>query len=525
MRGLFHRVHTEGSSKVGGMRWTNRIAVRMAVLSSLLIIITLGLYVIINIPYQRKTVVEAMESEARNIVTSLDQVTATAIVTEDYGSVVEHCMRVVTESTSIVYVVITRTDGFSLISTKDGWKQETLQDIWNPSGQRVAGYRFLKSSLAGEEVFHYSYPFKYSGIDWGWIHIGLSLKKYNAGMESLYMRTFFMSLVCMVFGMVLAYVFARKLSRPISMLDEVTRSIAGGDMTARSDIRTGDELESLSRSFNAMTEALGRSQEELIRSEENYRALMNDAGDAILIADTEGHLLEVNRKAVDLTGYEKAELLQMRLDELHEAEERGKARASFEETISKGTMFFTDVDLLTKSGETIPVDINASVIISGGRVVVQGIMRDITVRRRTEEELKRAKDAAESASVAKTQFLANMSHEIRTPLNGVMGMLELLLETDLNGKQRSIAETAFTSGESLLHIINTVLDISKIEAGKLELEHRDFDVREIVESSVQLFAEQARKKNLNLRCLVREDVPGEVGGDPERLRQILVNLV
>ena len=214
------------------------------------------------------------------------------------------------------------------------------------------------------------------------------------------------------------------------------------------------------------------------------------------------------------------------LDLVH-PDDREALHADLDRAVTDLDSFEREYRFLRDEGEPGWVYARASVETgeAGEAIGLRGIAQDISERKRLETELASARDRAMEVSRLKSEFLATMSHEIRTPMNGVIGMVGLLLDSDLNPEQREYAETARMSGEALLTIINDILDFSKIEAGRLEQEVIDFDLRTVIEEVGELLGEQAHGKGLELAILMNPAVPTAVRGDPGRLRQVLINLV
>lgn len=263
------------------MKKRRTIFFRITTLSWLVIIITLIIFIFSTIPYQKEVLSERMNSEARDIASSISQVTATAIIAEDYSFALEHCLKVVQESNSILYSIITKKDGFSLIILDDGWRLDTLYGKWNLGEVKESAGEFIFEELINEEIFYYKYPFSYSGIDWGWIHIGLSLKNYNEGIKELYLRTFYSSVVAILIAFLASVLIARKISKPIHHLNEVTKKVTTGELNVRSEIKTGDELEGLSDSFNIMTRSLSEAQAELEKRVSERTAELAESNSAL----------------------------------------------------------------------------------------------------------------------------------------------------------------------------------------------------------------------------------------------------
>src|SRR5205814_2026054 len=183
--------------------------------------------------------------------------------------------------------------------------------------------------------------------------------------------------------------------------------------------------------------------------------------------------------------------------------------------------------LLHRDGSEVPVSLVAMTHRNehGEIESISAVARDIAQEKALRDTLRAAREAAEQATSAKSAFLANTSHEIRTPLNGILGMVELLLDTDLSASQRRSVEVIASSGETLLHTIDDLLDFSKIEAGQLDVEVVPFDLHQLLNSTVRLFVPRANAKGLELVCDIDRSVPQHVRGDPHRLRQVLTNLL
>ncbi len=272
------------------------------------------------------------------------------------------------------------------------------------------------------------------------------------------------------------------------------------------------------------------STEQRLREEEaRSRGILEGFNDGVITIDERGIIESVNPAASKIFGWRREEMIgqsiELLMPDAYAKTHAGKL-SHYLKTGEKSIIGVgREVVGKRKNGSSFPVDLSVSEVQLGDRRVFTGILRDVTGRKKAEEELKASRAAAEEASRAKSEFLANMSHEIRTPMNGILGMTELTLDTELSREQREYLGLVKCSAESLMRVINEILDFSKIEAGKLALESTTFALREMVEESLQTLSIKAREKGLELTCRFHRDVPDVVVGDPGRLRQILINLV
>ncbi|NMF56667.1 response regulator [Pseudanabaena yagii] len=279
----------------------------------------------------------------------------------------------------------------------------------------------------------------------------------------------------------------------------------------------------------------------LSKSKEYIDKIISSMADALIVTDDQGMIKTVNPATINLFGYSQSELVGSPMSMLfHNAHQFEALQSQYDNsersdeqiTVSDRNFYNIEVLCLSKNREEVLISFSCSTILNhqleydiepSHHFVYVG--RDITEIKRKEQELLAARQFAEQSAQAKSIFLANMSHEIRTPINGVLGMTDLLLSTELDDRQQDFVDNIRLSGNLLLNLINRILDLSKLEEGKLELESLSFHLEQCLEETLEVFALQAHNKGLELNVIFEDNLPNFLLGDTVRLRQMLMNLI
>ncbi|MEC4674401.1 MAG: response regulator, partial [Nitrospirota bacterium] len=438
----------------------------------------------------------------------------------------------------------------ALIYAKDGrifakYQSQINTPLTFPSASETTIFDSLTTSSIVREVFH-------DGERVGSIYIQSSL-------EGLFDRWIgFVGIVIGVmfasglFALVLSTRFQRVISDPILRLTSLAKRISSEkNYSLRERTTSHDEIGTLIQGINDMLEQIQKRDRllahhrdklekevdnrtvEIAQLHQQVQRILETAGDGIFGVDTTNTITFLNPAGARMLSCVPDSLVGQ---SFHASAQHSRSdgtpypivESPIYRSCTEGLEFFVDDEMLWRGdGTCFQVEYTSTPMRNPDGTLIGAVVtfRDITERRQVEQAQLEAKQAAEMASQAKSQFLANMSHEIRTPISGVLGMTELLLNSSLSSRQKHFAETALRSGRTLLRIINDILDFSKMEAHKLELDAIEFPLHHTLEDSVELFADNAQSKHLEIVSSIDTHLPEHAVGDPSRLTQVMTNLI
>jgi PAS domain S-box-containing protein len=461
--------------------------------------------------YLRASNEEELIKRASSTLTLLSQASHDAVLSTDIATLDDIVAQAI-KTPELAYVRIMDNRGFVLAEARNA----------PPSTQPFRADHSYHDVDDG--IFDRAADIGVSNSRYGRIELGLSAAHINLIINSARRNITAIALLEMILVALFSLALGSYLTRQLSRLNMASSKIASGEYGYQIRIDGNDELARTAAAFNRMSM-------ELKEDREKQNAILRSALDSIISIDEHGHILEFNQAAEVTFGYRRAEILGKPMKDViippsrRAAHDKGMARylATGESPIMDKRI---QVTAMRADGTEFPAELAVTAVEIDSKKLFTAFMRDISERIRSDSALKTAKEAAESANMAKTRFLANMSHEIRTPLNALLGFLGLLREqANITEEQHTWITTAQQSGASLMHLINETLDFSRIETGRVVLEPHDFDIRELVNSTMTLLAPKAAAKSLEFTAKIADHLPGRIHEDSARLRQVLINLL
>ncbi|MBF0453405.1 MAG: response regulator [Magnetococcales bacterium] len=375
--------------------------------------------------------------------------------------------------------------------------------------------------------------------------VKLSHSEMNQTVDLLLNQMGLITLVSILITLTLTYFFLQKMVLgPLRTIRNASRAFSQGELDSPVAITRNDEMGELAESFNFMRQSILKTVGALQKEERRLQAIINNSTAVIYLKDLHGHYLLVNNTFAKLFKADKKSIVGLGDADLFPKEIADKFKENDRKVVEGNRPLQLDEVVQQDDGIHNYISNKFPLYDENGKMeAICGISTDITDRKHHEEELEKhrnhlrllvdekteklivAREEAEQASQAKSLFLANMSHEVRTPMNAVQGMVELLRRSELTNKQYAMLETISASSKDLLRLLDDILDLSKVEDGKLEIKKEDFNILHLLENLIELNRAEAKEKKLSLNLTMDETIPTVLHGDRFRLRQVLWNLI
>jgi signal transduction histidine kinase/DNA-binding NarL/FixJ family response regulator/HAMP domain-containing protein len=492
---------------------------------SKLIVFTIGISFLISgtiattaLVKQRKSIQKTYSFKALTLATQLSKSLVNPIYNLDIN-IITITLAEVIDDIDVVRGWVIDTDGLIISDgTEDNELQEEEASDLLEIIERVIVNKMPFEQTCAQGLCNITFPILTANQDFiGFVFLEVSLQRADTEIRTQLVTLVGLSLILFLMGITIAYFLGIKLVKPIEEISTAARKIAKGNFNINLDVGTNDELGHLAQDINNMCQQLRST----TVSRDYVSNIIDSMSDSLFVIDEKSEIVTTNDALIKLLGYEMGELIGQRANTLFS----GPVFTNDNAVAHMGTIY-----LKPKFDAPIPVTMSVSrlstrdqVSGSGTRMVV--VVQDIRELLKAEQKLNQAVANSKAATFAKSQFLAAMSHEIRTPMTGVIGMLDLLLDTDLSPQQLDWANSIKSSSRNLMLILNEILDQSKLEAGKLEITPADFDLRTFVRDNIQRFGPNIATKGLALDFRIDNDLPEAVHADSLRIGQILSNLL
>ncbi len=537
------------------------IFVRTFVIMMSLSIILIGLFALMIIPREKAAILNSMESQAKNIATSISQATASAYLNGDYGSVVEHNMHILSKSRDIHYIISVRQNGFTIVNMPDKWETKDAPNAEWKGRELSLRDGIIESSLARKDVYHYGMPLQFSGYDWGNMYIGISLGNYNEQLKRTYKVIFYLSALCLVIAAILSYFFARRLTQPIRSLRRTTYKIMQGDLSARATIPQYDEVGELAASFNRMTDQMVASQKSiqdaydelkqyrknleglvqqrteeltvankqlqlelaerrraenaLAESEKRYRVIFETAGNANMIVESDQTISMINKAFEKLSGWSKVDVEgRKNWEDFFAASDYRKIQRQHARRtkVLESDLEDYEASFIDREGNTLLVYMAISEIPGTGQVIISLV--DMTEIKKLEAQLLQAQKME-----AIGQLAGGVAHDFNNILTAIIGFASLLkMNMKKDPQMMTYVDPILSSAEKASQLTQGLLAFSR----KQIIEPKHVDINEIIRKLehllVRLLGEEV---DLNIVC---SGEPVTIFADAGQMEQIIINL-